>query len=165
MDIFIPVHKTFVMFAYNIGISNIGISKHEKHLRFLSSGTKVFLLPLSLKVLRHKERDTHSFNSGFFISPPPSRAAPVQGLREQAKVNRLFPRQDSTPQTDFFKNPQNPPRASGAWCQPHSVTPFPIWAIVTSLSDTSDPPARVWTPVLMLHLNNTCTEPKGSQPN
>ena len=37
-----------------------------------------FLLLLSLKVLRHKERDTHSFYSGFFICPsPPSRAAPV----------------------------------------------------------------------------------------
>ena len=29
-----------------------------------------FLLPLSLKVLRHKERDTHSFYSGFFICTP-----------------------------------------------------------------------------------------------
>ena len=28
-----------------------------------------FLLPLSLKVLRHKERDTHSFYPGFFICP------------------------------------------------------------------------------------------------
>ena len=28
-----------------------------------------FLLPLSLKVLRHKERDTHSFYSGFSICP------------------------------------------------------------------------------------------------
>ena len=46
-----------------------------------------FLLPLSLKVLRHEERYTHSFYSGFFICPPSSRAAPAQGLREQAKVN------------------------------------------------------------------------------
>ena len=36
-----------------------------------------FLLPLSLKVLRNKERDTHSFYSGFSICSPPSRAAPV----------------------------------------------------------------------------------------
>ena len=37
-----------------------------------------FLLPLNLKVLRHKERDTHSFYSGFSICPPTtSRAAPV----------------------------------------------------------------------------------------
>ena len=36
-----------------------------------------FLLPLSLKVLRHKERDTYSFYSGFSICPHPSRAVPV----------------------------------------------------------------------------------------
>ena len=53
--------------------------------RLLSSGTKHFIT-LSLKVLRHKERDTHSFYSGFFIWLP-SRATPAQGLREQAKVN------------------------------------------------------------------------------
>ena len=66
-----------------------------------------FLLLLSLKVLWHKERDTHSFYSGFFICPlPPSRATLAQGLREQAKVNRLLPRQDSTQLTDFFKSPK-----------------------------------------------------------
>ena len=68
-----------------------------------------FLLPLSLKVLQHKERDTHSFYSGFFICPPPSRAAPVARkfvwpLRAP-KVNRLLPR-NSTQLTDFFKIPQ-----------------------------------------------------------
>ena len=65
-----------------------------------------FLLPLSLKVLRHKEWDTHSFYSGFSICPPPSRVHPSQGLRKQAKVNRLLPRQDSTQLPDFFKSPQ-----------------------------------------------------------
>ena len=69
-----------------------------------------FLLPLSLKVLRHKERDAPSFYSGFSICSP-TRAHPSQGLREQAKVNRLLPRQDSIQLTDFFQNPQNPPRA------------------------------------------------------
>ncbi len=67
-----------------------------------------FLLPLSLKVLRHKERDTHSFYSGFFICTP-SRATPAQGLwpgfGEQAKANRLLSRQSST-QLTFFKIPK-----------------------------------------------------------
>ena len=102
---------------------------------------KTFYYLLSLKVLRHKVRDTHSFYSGFFICPPPSRAYPSQGLREQAKVNHLLPRQDSTPLGLF----QNPPRASGARRHQHSVAPFPIWAIVTSLSDMSAPPVRVNT--------------------
>ena len=81
-----------------------------------------FLLPLSLKVLRHKERDTQYTFFLFWLfhlppppsratpplppSSPPSRATPAQGLREQAKANRLLPRQDSTPLTDFFKIPQ-----------------------------------------------------------
>ena len=43
---------------------------------FLVQARNFFLLPLSLKVLRHKERDTHSFYFVFFICPP-SRAAPV----------------------------------------------------------------------------------------
>ena len=60
-----------------------------------------FLLPLSLKVFRHKERDTHDFS----ICPKP-RAHPTQGHSEQAKVNRLLPRQDSTQLTDFFKSPK-----------------------------------------------------------
>ena len=63
-----------------------------------------FLLPLSLKVLRHKERDTHSFYSGFSIAPPPHLVRHLpKALHEQAKVNRLLPRQDSTELTDFFK--------------------------------------------------------------
>ena len=65
-----------------------------------------FLLPLSLKVLRHKERDTHSFYSGLFILPPPSHVHLSQGLREQAKANRLLPRQDSTQLTEFFEIPK-----------------------------------------------------------
>ena len=36
-----------------------------------------FVLPLSLKVLPHKESEAQSFYSGFFISPPPTRVAPA----------------------------------------------------------------------------------------
>ena len=123
-----------------------------------------FLLPLSLKVLWHKEREAQSFYSGFFI-PPNTCGTRHKGLREQAKTNRFPPRQVSSQLTDFFKISQNPPRSSGAWRHRHSVTLLPMWAIATSLSDTSTPPARARTPVLMLHLSNPCIEPKGSQPN
>ena len=40
-----------------------------------------FLLPLSLTVLRQKERGTHSFYSGFFISPPPLATKPFVWLQ------------------------------------------------------------------------------------
>ena len=52
------------------------------------------------------ERDTHSFYSGFVICPHPYRAAPAQGFREQAKVNRLLSRQVSTALT-FLKYPKS----------------------------------------------------------
>ena len=124
------------------------------------------LLPLNLKVLRHKEREAQSFYLGFFVCPHPiSCGTRHKGLLEQAKANRLPPRQVSSQLTDFFKISPNPPRSSGTWRHPHSVTPLPMWAIVTSLNDTSAPPARARTPVLLLHLSNPCTEPKGSQPN
>ena len=52
-----------------------------------------FLLPLSLKVLRHKEREAQSFYAGFCISPAPNTCGTrYKGLREQAKANRLLPR-------------------------------------------------------------------------
>ena len=56
---------------------------------------KTFYYLLSLKVLRHKERDTHSFYSSFSThththTHTPSCATPAQGLREQVKVNRCW---------------------------------------------------------------------------
>ena len=69
-----------------------------------------FLLPLSLKVLRHKERDTHSFYSGFPICPPPpSRAAPVaRKFVWPLRVPKVHPSRSvsSSQLTDFFKIPK-----------------------------------------------------------
>ena len=80
------------------------------------------LLPLSLKVLRHKEREAQSFYSGLFICPHPNTCGTRhKGLREQAKTNRLLPRQGSSQLTDFFKISQNPLRASGAWRHSQSL--------------------------------------------
>ena len=125
---------------------------------------KTFLLPLSLKVLCHKERKAQSFYSGFFICAPNMCGTRHKGLHEQEKANRLLPKQVSTLLT-FFKFPKSSARfrcvTSFALASPR----FPSQAIVTSLSDTSTLPARAWTPVLMLHLTNPCAEPKGSQPN
>ena len=59
------------IYTYNFG------SRNTKNTYDFLFQVRNFLLPLSLKVPRHEERDTHSFYSGFFICPPPSRAAPV----------------------------------------------------------------------------------------
>ena len=106
------------------------------------------LLPLILKVLRHKERDTHSFYSGFVIRPS-SGATPAQGLREQAKVNRLLPRQVSTLLTDFFKIPQ----ILWAHALPVHDAIHIHWSTFLSvfyfdICEQHILPAREWTPVL-----------------
>ena len=53
--------------------------------------------------------------------PAPSRATPAQGLREQATVNPLLSRQDSTPLNDFFKIPQIPCTLPVRDVYPHSL--------------------------------------------
>ena len=123
------------------------------------------LLALSLKVLQHKERDTHSFYSGFFICPhSPSRATPAQGFGEPAKVDPSRSVSSSQFNSDFFKIPKSSARF-------RCVTSFALACPVSYLRLlwhlwlTRPLCARAWTPTLMLHLSNPCTEPKGSQPN
>ena len=93
-----------------------------------------FLFPLSLKVLRHKERDTHSFYSGF---PPPHFVRHLPKASASKRKSTLLVRCAVLKSTNFLQNFPNPPRASSAWRHSHLLAPFPIWAIVTSLSDTS----------------------------
>ena len=56
----------------------------------------------------------------FPSAPPHIHAHLLQDLLEQAKVNRLFPRQNST-LLIFFQNPQNPPRTPPV----HDITHTP----------------------------------------
>ena len=115
------------------------------------------------------------FYSDFFISPPPNTCGTrPKRLREQAKTNRLPPRQISSQLTDFFKISPNPPRSSGAWRHPHSVSPLPKWVIVTSLSDSFAPPAHArkhlcWCCTLVTHALSrkvlSLTKPKGMKRN
>ena len=91
----------------NVHKDKTGISKFEKHLRLLCSGTKLFLLPLSLKVLRHKERGAQSFYSGFFICPPPTRVAPATKVSaSKRKPTVLLSRQVSSQLFNFLQIPK-----------------------------------------------------------
>ena len=128
-----------------------------KHLWLLSSGTKLFITFLSFKVLRHKERYT-LFLFWLFHFPHPIWCGTCPRLLWASESQPSSPRQVSTRLTDFFKVL----RASGPWRHSYLLALFSIWAIVMSLSNMSAP--RTQTPVLMLHLSNPCTEPKGSQP-
>ena len=67
-------------------------SRNTKNTYDFSVQVRNFLLPLSLKVFRHKERERHNlYILAFSSAPLPSRATPAQGLREQAKVNPSHP--------------------------------------------------------------------------
>ena len=82
------VHGMFITYIH---VYNIEISKHEKHLRLLSSGTKLFIT-FEFKGFFDIRRERGSiFLLWLFHMPPsPSRVTPAQGLREQAK-SRPFP--------------------------------------------------------------------------
>ena len=151
--------------SIKIELRNLEIRKTRND--FFVQVRNFFLLPLSLKVLRHKGRRAQCFYSGFSSAPPPNTCGTRhKGLHEQAKTNRLphEPGLISTPW--LFQNlPKSSARFGCVTSFALSSARFPSRAIVTSLSDTSAPPARVWTPVLMLHLTNPCAEPKSSQPN
>ena len=145
------------------------ISKHEKRLRLLSSGTKLFITFEFKGSSTSGERYTF-FLFGLFHLPPPPISCGTRhkghwpGFGEQAKANRLLPRQVSTRLTDFFKISQNPLRASGTWRHSHLLAPFPISGYC-HISEWHVRFARAWTAELMLHLSNPCTEPKGSRAN
>ena len=85
-----------------------------------------FLLPLSLKVLRHKERGAQSFYSGFSLCPPPTRVAPATKVSTSKRKPTVFSRGRShLNSTNFLKFPKSSARFR-AWRHSHSVTPFLI---------------------------------------
>ena len=67
------------------------------------------LLPLSLKVLRHKEREAQSFYCGFFYLPPTTRVAPATKVSASKRKPTVFPRGrfHLNSLTDFFKISKN----------------------------------------------------------
>ena len=132
------------------------------------------LLPLSLKVLWHKDQ-IHNLSILAFSSPPPS---PQHVWHPPQRSPRASESQPSSPKAGstlllrcLVSTPwlfQNLPKSSArfrcvtslALCNPvsHLGLLWHLW-VTRSLG------ARAWTPVLMLHLTNPCAEPKGSQPN
>ena len=135
-------------------------SLNPKTLDDLLVQVRNFLLPLSLKVFRHKERDTIFLCWLFHLHPHPHNTCDT--CRKATRESTVFSR-GRTQLTDFF---QNPPRVLPV----HNIIDIP-WSnflsgifILTSLNDTSSPRVRE-NLRSCLHQTNPCTEPKGSQPN
>ena len=143
---------------------SIRISKHKNTYDFLVQ-VRNFLLPLSLKVFRHKEWNTWSFHDDFSIRSrgPRPKASPSPKSQPSSSDAK-------TQLTDFFSNPQKTPRTLSV----HDVIHIPRShflfgvSIVTSLNDTSAPRSREHLRSC-LHLTNPCakrkvlslTKPKG----
>ena len=102
-----------------------------------------FLLPLSLKVFRHKERDTHSFYSGFFICTPISCDTCPRPPRASESQPFSFGVQFST-QLWIFQNSPNLPRERFRCMTSFTSIGQPFYRIfiLTSVNDTSSPHAR-----------------------
>ena len=156
----------YAKWTYNVHIyitQNIGISKHEKHFRLLCSGTKLFIT-FEFKRLFDIRRERHNLSILAFSSAhPPTRVAPATKVSASKRKPTVFFRGRTQLSNWLF---QNLPKSCARFRCMTSFTlaslRFPSWAIVTSLNDTSVPPACARTPVLVLHLSNPCTEPKGS---
>ena len=158
------VYNGHIMFIYiYIEHRNLEIRKTRKEF-FVQ--VRNFLLPLSLKVLRHKKREAQSFYSGFFICPHNTCGTRHKGLREQANVKRLPWGRSHLNLLTFSKSHKILRVLLVRDVIRTRLPPFPI----SGYYDISEwhvrsAHARVRTPVLMLHLTNPCAEPKGSQPN
>ena len=61
-----------------------------KNIYDFSVQVRNFLLPLILKVFRHKDREAQSFYSGFFICSPHLVRHPPQGLANKRKPTVFF---------------------------------------------------------------------------
>ena len=154
------VHIMFITHIDNIEHRN---PETQKHLRLLSSGTKLFYY-LWIKRLFDIKRETQ-----FSIQASPSAPNHVHtrhkatGLASASKRKSTFflRARNSTQLTDFFKIPQI--LRARFRCMMPFTSPGPGIFILTSVNDTS-PPARQHLRS-NLHLTNPCTESKGSQPN
>ena len=138
------VHRMFITYTHRTKES-----RNTKNIYDFLVQVRNFLLLLSLKVLRHKERDTHSFYAGFSICPPPNMCGTrhnATGLASMSKRKSpfFFRRQDSTHW--LFQNPPNPPSASGAWRHSHPLVHLSIWDFYFDICERHILPARTSTP-------------------
>ena len=143
---------------HNENIDNIGIRKHEKHLRRLSSGTKLFIT-FEFKGFS-TEGERYHLSMLTFPSAPNHVPTRHKASASKRKSTSLFRRQKST--NWLFSNLI--PRFRCVTSLTSLVINLSGIFIVTSLNATSAPRAREHLRSC-LYLTNPCTEPKGSQPN
>ena len=131
---------------------------------------RIVLVPLSLKVLRHKERGTIFLFWLYLLIPqhvwhPPRRSPWASESQPSSPEAGLISTRCLVSTNWLFQNlPKSSARfrcvTSLALCNPVSDLGL-LWYLWV----TRPLCACAWTPILILHLTNPCAEPKGSQPN
>ena len=135
------VHNVHNAHIY-IYIYNIGIPKHKKLLRLSLFRYETFYY-LWVKRFFDIRREIHVI----FPSAPNHVSHLPPGLGEQAKVNSLLPRQNSTNRL-FSNPPKSSAHASGAWRHSHPQVIFSIWDFYFDICERHILPARASTPAL-----------------
>ena len=138
---------------------NLKIQKKTRNDFFVQ--VRNFLLPLSLKVFRHKEWEAQSFYSGFFICTRNTCDTKVSASKRKRTV---FPRGRSHLNSLTFSKS---PKILRALPVRDVIRAIPVshLGLLWHLWVTRPLRPHARTPVLMLHPSNPCTEPKRSQPN
>ena len=140
---------------HNVHKMLINIYRNPKYTTFTKLVQVRNFITFELKVIRHGERETQSFYADCFY-----KRTNLSVLAQLWISTLSFGSRNST--HCFFSN-LSP--HSGAWRHSHPLVPIPIWDFYFDISEWHILSVRVWTPALMLHLTNPCTEPKGSHPN
>ena len=139
--------------VHNIYTYNIGIPKHEKHLRLLSSGKKLFITFEFKGSSTFGDRYTFFLFWLFHLSPPSTCGA-------RSAQTRLT---SASPESRPFQNPKNPPRTLPVYdvIHIHWSTFLSGIFILTSVNDTSNLRARQHLRTC-LYLTNLWTEQRFS---
>ena len=159
-----------IAYVWNVHRMSIKIKHRNLEIRKTRNDFSVqvrnFLLSFSLKVFRHKEREAQSFYSGFFICLPPQHMWHPPQRPPRASESQPSSLEAGLNSTNWLF--QNLPQPSARF---RCVTSFALASLrfptgqLWHLWVTRPFCVYAWTPVLMLHLSNPCTEPKDSQPN
>ena len=119
----------------------------QKHLRLLSSGTKLFIT-FELKGFSTWGREMHNLSMLTFPSAPHHSRNYSSDLGEPQKSTVFFRRSNST--LTFLKSQPTLPVCDVT----HIPGLIPIWDFYFDISEWHILFARSWTPALMLHVTN-----------
>ena len=161
----VHIYIYIYIYIYNIEQRNLETRKTRND---FPVQLRNFLLPFILKVFRHKEREreAQSFNSGFFICPLLHFVRHLPKASASKRKSTLLVRCLVSTLLTYIEFPKSSARF-------RCVTSFALASPVSHLgllwhlwvTHPLRPRTYVWTPALMLHPSNPCTEPKSSQPH